>query len=323
MRDATPLPMSRLFARMVAAPLIALSLWALALTSGCASSNQHPPKDSNLAVVSDQVEGRSRALLHGGERGLEVRQWLVADDTDLITSVMATRSTDDVLSAGTRERLARNGLRLVRLPIDELDELEAQLGGSTVHNTGWYGQVADWQELLTHHLPQQRAVAIDGRVRLLEQGQLRLMTRAWIVQMEDGSQLNVQVVPQHFQPAPMTYYRLLGRDTGHGAAIASMKIDVLLDEGFAYVLTCESPTIEWGPSADSPAAGRSASQALAGPSVPAATTVGQLLLRTEEGMTGRPGRALLILVPHVYSSPDMRLDALSKTLRSSGAESRQ
>lgn len=292
----------------------ALMLWTPTVGSGCATGSG-PTPDGRSGALGDRA---SLALAKGPwkrlartDNGLEVRQWMVADDPARLASALMAHRSGEALEAPLRERLRRNGFRLVRLPVGRLDELLADLGGTRIHATAWHGQVPRWREVIHRDVPPAgRAIAIDGRTQRYEGGSFRLMVRAWTMQMEDGPFLHLEAMPQYRPPAP----------GDPGEWLDSLALELRLEEGFAYVLTGESPHVPWPRRDDEEPAGAGreprdhdpndpnnpppvrAEPGFRGPSerfgpegVPP-TTVGELLLA---GEGGRAGRGILLLVPKV------------------------
>lgn len=300
----------------------ALMLWTPMLGSGCATRSGSTPDArsgalgdrGSLALAEDPWKRLART-----DNGLEVRQWMVADDPARLASALMAHRSGEALEAPLRERLRRNGFRLVRLPVGRLDELLADLGGTMIHATAWHGQVLRWREMIHRAVPPTgRAIAIDGRTQRYEGGSFRLMVRAWTMQMEDGPFLHLEAIPQYRPPAPDGLGRRLGGpQPPPGEWLDSLALELRLEEGFAYVLTGESPHVPWPKRDDEEpgGAGREppdhdpndpppvrGGRRLRGPSerfgpegVPP-TTVGELLFG---GEGGRTGRGILVLVPKV------------------------
>lgn len=310
-----------------AVPVVLFAIALVAIT-GCAAPADAPRGTDLGALASDHVEQRS-VPLQSSERGLEVRQWLVADDTERIAATMTRLGSADILPEQQQEALRRNGLRLVRLKLEDLNALEADLNGASLNTIGWYGQIFQWREIMTRPLRQPRSIAIDGRPRTFQPGELRFLARAWIAQMEDGgAYLSFQFVPQHYREGPMSYYKLLGRETGEGETFTSMSLDMLLEEGHAYVLTCESPLVDWvdvtaGHQHETSQRDREDNDGddeapPVGPDTRAPTTLGQFMLSTERG---RRGRGLLIFIPRIETQSRLGFTELPHHAPSAGRSS--
>lgn len=304
-----------------------LMLWAPTVGSGCSSGSGGPSRSGSGADRGPFAPpGGAWKRLARIDNGLEVRQWMVADDPDRLAAAVMSHRSGQALDPPARERLRRNGFRLVRVPVARLDELLADLGGATLNATAWHGQVPSWREMIHRWVPAAgRAIAIDGRTQRYEGGTFRLMLRGWTMQMEDGPYFHLEVMPQYRPPAPASLGRLrAGPRHPGGEWLDSLAIELLLEEGFAYVLAGESPHVAW-PQIDGRqpgGAGRTSEGDRPDPSNPGfrgpsdrvgpegapPTTVGELLLA---GEPGRPGRGILVLVPKVAPHlfpPDRRSD---------------
>lgn len=75
------------------------------------------------------------------------------------------------------------------------------------------------------------------------------MGRAWVLPMEDGPRLNLQIVPEYQPPQRDSLRHLLARPTHDGTLqgepITSITLDLLIKPGFALILTGEQPSVEW------------------------------------------------------------------------------
>ncbi|MHC5024367.1 MAG: hypothetical protein ACYTGG_10735 [Planctomycetota bacterium] len=255
--------------------------------------------------------GASRITdLVSNDHGLSVRQWSVLDHPELIASTLSAHAAGDALDAATRERLRRNGLRLVAVPAVDLDRIVEKLGGAPMNVDVWYGQVFEWRELLERPVPGPgQAIALDGHVRRYAGGDLRLMCRCWTVQMEDGPSMLLEMIPQYRHEGTDSLVRLLGGPAPVAESFPSLALDLVLEAGFAYVVTTESPDLDWPDLAgdgatiapgDLPASSTARDPTASGPGVgPAAAgppTLGEWLFRNQRQP---PTRGILILVPRI------------------------
>ena len=283
-----------------------LILFTVLALSGCASEPAPEP-----VVSAGDPEDVLRQLVNT-DNGLEVRKWLVVDDSQVVSAALLSHADRLVLDEEQDQRLRRNGFRFLRVPVGSLDALLAAFGGTTLDMSAWHGQVYDWREIDSMPIgPAGEAIAVDGRVRRFGRGRLVLLVRGWTMAMEDGPRMCLQLRVVVGRPIGGTLRQLLDR-TPSEVALPSLDVEVGLEAGFAYVLTCESPTVSWGFStadegdvskdaeaaAGSPpavgGAGRIGPGDLVGPDVEAPTTVGRRLL-TPPLEQGR--RAMLVFVP--------------------------
>lgn len=137
------------------------------------------------------------------------------------------------------------------------------------------------------------------------------MIRAWTIQMEDGPSVRLQLEGRYDRSQPTRLDQVMGRQVAEGRQLPSISLDLLLDAGYAYVLTGEPPGSEWGLSEDDAGPGQedlerpeggqeeddsSAERQSIGPEALPPLTVGELLFRRE----GLPAaRQLLVFVPRI------------------------
>lgn len=283
-------------------PLI--SLVCLLALQGCASKTPSTP-----TVDSESAEAIAlRNRLTNADHGLEIRRWNVPAQPAQINAALAQHADRVAADAVISERLQRNGLSFVRVPLASLEPLLVDLGGSNIDRNEWHGQIPEWRSLLARPVDREgQAVAIDGRVRRFDRGEMRLMIRAWTVQMEDGPSMHLEVLPRHHAATTATLLSLLGNDEPQGEGFASMAIDLQLEAGWAYVLQGESPLTLGSTRVDGtgarPAASPRRSQTgpidMAGPEAAAPPTMGEFLLGTS---TAAPSRPLMVFVPRVPES---------------------
>jgi hypothetical protein len=153
---------------------------------------------------------------------------------------------------------------------------------------------------------------VDGVARERRGTLARLMARTWPLPMEDGTRIAVELVPQLVtDQAQASLVRNAARLSGE--PIASCLAEVELGRGVAWVVTCDPRG--WVET-DAGAERRAREQAVAhGPPAPAGdgaapepgtrlATLGAALLLAAPERAGAPARrTVLVLVPHLESSP--------------------
>jgi len=300
------------------------------LGGGCASDAGEGTivdrKTTSIAPLTESLDAMRRGASPGSlsDNGLEVRAWLVGDDAALVgkalTDLGAAAPIDDRLQAS----LAANGMRLYRLPVRDLPALQDAVGPVSHDRQESFGQVFDWRELFTRSLKgATRGVAIDGRVRSLPGGAVSLLVRAWTMKTEEGPRVQFEMVPYYLEANtslrqilnPEPQEPLLGERPEPGEVFRSVVVRMGLEDGWAYVLTCEAPEIDWrnvrqrgaarpsnqeasNPSGDGAVRGTIGPSDF-GPESAGPATLGELLMRGEEGSGVR---LMLILVPHIPSA---------------------
>ncbi len=253
------------------------------LSAGCVTRQTVTTREATPTPSADNAFDR----MLNPDNGLLLRRWVVSDNADRIGAALLRYSDGQVLDARTDESLRRNGMRLVRVRADQTDDLLGDLGVGPSDVAAWHGQVVEWRELYQRPVIGPGAtLAVSGRVRSIPAGQLRLMGRSWTVLMEDGPYLTLELLPQLWRPQEPSLYRLLGDADRQGEVFGTLAIEIELETGYAYVLTGETPALEWTDPPRDPA----------GPNVETPDTLGEFLFsqRTEP-----PLRTLLVFVPRI------------------------
>ena len=256
----------------------------LLIPAGCASSPGDDPSAGGPVPSAPGIRGRAviRQLVNT-DNGLELQKWLVANDPQTIGRALQKYQAGDVIDEAAVRTLRRDGLRLVRVPKDQLKDLLGELGPASVQ-IAWHGQILEWRELQHQPIPQGAVVAAGGRAHRLEPGRVRLLARCWTIQMEDGPYLNLEVVVEFKRPSGPRLQRLLGARGLEGRVFATTGVELLMEDDFAYVVTGESPGVETDVFGS------------LGPDATAPRTLGEELLTT----TGEPPmRAMIVFVPRI------------------------
>ncbi len=182
-------------------------------------------------------------------------------------------------------------MKLVQVRLDRLEALRRALSPMSLDVTAWHGQIFRWRSL--HAVANRRgaaALAVDGHIVRFEPGQLQLLARTWVVPMEDGPLLDLQLVPRFQRPATAPTSLSAARPAP-GRLLPTLAIELSLRPGWAYVLAGAAPTA--GSSSD-PGAGT-------GPMTEAPLTVGETLLVREAPPP--KARVLLVFVPQLGAVP--------------------
>jgi len=273
-----------------------------------------------------------------GDNGLEIRQWIVADDSHRLGSAVAGFDTGWSDPPPQLDMLAANGVRIARILRRDLPALHDAVGGSTLDQTWWHGQVTEWRPIHRRALgTSTRGVVIDGQARRYGGGAFELTLRAWTTQTEDGPRLVLELVPYFARTIAPTVAPIRPDRTPRGEPVDSLAVTLALEAGYAYLVTCESPSFRWqaapdqggtSPTSDSSdeadVRGSVGHQGAFGPDIAGPVTLGELLFRGEaEGAV----RGVLILIPRLPASlfPDELIpryedegNALSSTESSPG-----
>jgi hypothetical protein len=281
---------------------------ALALAS-CASTGTGAAAGPAPAAGAAEATGTVRRRIAQGQTGLEVITWQVTDGRAFDEALRA----HELPSVGTLDALAlrRNGFVTAAVAVDRLDSLRDALGGSAMDVHVWLGTSPHWRELAAVRVGD-AMLEVDGVARERRGTLARLMARTWPLPMEDGTRIAVELVPQLVtDQAQASLVRNAARLSGE--PIASCLAEVELGRGVAWVVTCDPRG--WVET-DAGAERRAREQAVAhGPPAPAGdgaapepgtrlATLGAALLLAAPERAGAPARrTVLVLVPHLESSP--------------------
>lgn len=293
--------------------LLALTLAAAAAwTGGCASQDPIEP----VELAPRDIDFVSPAL-RGAENGLEMHWWVVEGSPEQIREAMAGYTDADSGACPiTRERLAANGLRLVRAPLEDLTSIRSRLDLRGRTDRKWLGQAPWWIEALRGALVGQTLVEQQGRVVTLPSGRLRVLARAWTSPSPSGPKMRADVAVQHLPRLSELLPSLTPGDARrtlepqHQGPIFDETMACLeMEEGYAYLLICDRPGAEWDES-DAPAVDPlemtysplrpEADELIGPPTVPVPTIGERLLRRAATPLTGdRSMTAVVVLAPRL------------------------
>lgn len=230
---------------------------------GCAENGATP---SRIAGDHGDVGSPPAATLLGKDDGLEVRWWTTEASGDALLSALGAELANPVpLDDRTREILAANGIRVVRIAVEAADHLPSQLRplGSVqqqrLAQTGVWTDVArgpTWERsrLLTMH---------DGPLEL-PAGRLRLLARGWVTPMPavEGDAhaagaieptVSFELVPQHQdridaaerEVSDLTLEEPDATVLGQGVMFWRLALRGQLRHGEALVVLAEDPFQRW------------------------------------------------------------------------------
>ena len=277
----------------------------LSMLVGCAARNTAAPGDARVTTEGTRSPGGTTRELPAHANGLQIRAWRIRETTEdagvetLGTGFILARHADgEVLDPDLQQRLRRNGLRFVRVPLDRLDLLLADLGGATMDVDSWHGQAFDWRSLRETTVPPEgRIIAMDGRARPFGRGRFRLLVRGWTMQMEQGTQLHFDMLPEYLVSSGRSFRRALGEEDA-SERFYGLRLDLSLEPGYGYILTAETPGLEWSEDGETEAARGETGDGLLGPDVDAPPTLGQLLF-VHDGTP--PMREVFVFIPRISS----------------------
>lgn len=292
------------------------------LLSGCAAPASDPASAGQAEPALSPAAAALRDRLTSTANGLEIRRWVVADQSTRLVNALASHLDGAAVDSMTADRLRRNGFRFLRVAVDRLESLLADIGGASYDANEWHGQVHVWRSILDRPIDAGgRAVAVDGRVQRHDRGEFRLMLRSWTVQMESGPFVHMELVPKRGANQSRNLKRLLVDAAPIEESFGSVAIDVQLESGYAYILLGEPPQSQWtgidplvsgSTDRSTRSVAASSSRKREGPDAVAPPTLGELMLAPEQ-----PGanRAVLVFIPKVAEDLYLPEQAAVRTMR--------
>ena len=275
----------------------AIALTALWLTAaGCASQAPRPDLTDPAAPV-----------LHGDRAGLELRIWGLRErpDHNIAVALAPWAEGAGPLPPELRDLWGANGLRLVRVPVDRLAEVQEALGSPGAVQRQWLGEHPQWMELVRGPQAPRQVVLLDSGLLTLQPGRLRLLTRCWVTPSLPGSgmapeaQVRLDLAVQHqSRPKPPSLRDLVDQPQrppveAEGVVFSRFVAEAALGPTDALLIVPERPGVIWGepPKPDEPATA-------AGPPAPALPSLGEAMLWQEPGAAGAM-RIVVVLIPRL------------------------
>lgn len=313
-----------------------VSAVVVALGAGCAGSGASPVQD--IAANAPPVDPIINAAAFGEPEGLEIRWWIVRDDTDALTRGLRPYLNQSLpIDDETSERLRACGFRLVAVPMDDLLGLRSRLPLVGRIDRRWVGQTAAWVEGVSGpRFAHGRTVRLGHERLSIPPGALRLLTRAWKEPGVPEGRLRIDFALQHVDAATLDPQRSVLEFTAarsivdEGLIFTSTLAELSASASFFYLLVPESPERDWridddeesdDSEADEPAASddepvaeplpwspeATVEEALVqGPPAAGIPTLGELMLmQAPDPMTGRSLRAVIVIVPRVQAGDPM------------------
>jgi hypothetical protein len=278
---------------------------ACALLAGCAGGGAGAAKASEEPIEGRVV--RARTTVAAGQTGLEVITWQVTDDGRRVEDALRAHA-EPAVAAADDLALRRNGFILCAVRADRMESLRAALGGSAMDIRTWLGTATTWRELISVATGNSM-VEIDGVARERPGANARIMARTWPVPMEDGTRIEVEMVPQ-LVTGELQSSLVRNANRLAGDVVLSCASRLELQRGTAWVLTCD-PAGFVETDAGAAAAAEAAANFVGPPNPDAApaasgkigarvTTLGTATLLAAPERPGTPARrTVLVLMPHL------------------------
>lgn len=292
-------------ARAAAVARRAAGVLACALLAGCAGGGAAAAKASEEPAEGRVV--RARTTVAAGQTGLEVITWQVTDDGRRVEDALRAHA-EPAVAAADDLALRRNGFILCAVRADRMESLRAALGGSAMDIRTWLGTATTWRELISVGTGN-AMVEVDGVARERPGANARIMARTWPVPMEDGTRIEIEMVPQ-LVTGELQSSLVRNANRLAGDVVLSCASRLELQRGTAWVLTCDPAGFvetDAGAAAEAEAAANfvgppnpDAAPAASGKIGARVTTLGTATLLAAPERPGTPARrTVLVLMPHL------------------------
>ena len=281
--------------------------FVIALLGGCASPTPVPAtQDQTLAAPA----------VRGAQNGLEICAWPVDDRPSAGDGAPAHARVAEALHPYLDRPLPvltqqadlwrRIGLRLVAVPIEDLELVRSKLRMAGPMNRQWLGQLPQWTPTVDGVRERGgRTLSLPEGPLNIGPGTLRLLTRAWTGPGELASDsvtaaLRVDVVPQHQEPDQLSDLQRAARGLpprrptlDSGLIFSRFALSFTMDPTSALLVVPESPEANWADSSPS------TSPAPAGPPLPRPPTLGEAMLSDAEFKGEGRIKLVVVLIPRV------------------------
>ena len=300
---------------------------------GCASDGGSAGSAGSSAgvVASDGAEATGTdggpasamsAAVVGNQSGLEVQWWVVDDPESFVGAALAKYGalTESEVDPATRDLWWSNGLRILSIPIEDVDRVKQRLDVGAVGHVQWLGLLPTWTQLVIGPgFDGRRAITMDsgagGRV-VLDGGKLRMLARCWSAPGVDGKPaLRLELMPQHVETDAAKRKELAALEArpwtieDEGLLFTRLRAGWSARGGTAYLIVPESPGTDWekvSERAERSAEAREREENIAaatrvGPFAATIPSVGEAMLTSAlsdpEGRIGK--RIVIVVVPRM------------------------
>ncbi len=260
------------------------------LLSGCAD-----PASRNTIQSAE-----TQRPLDEPREGLEVIWWMTDDSENQVGQSLAPfLDPPQPTDAPLRERWRATGLRLIRVPLDQLPTIQTELPSAAQRYRQPLGWTADWLEVFRGRRIGETTLMIAGAPRTLPPGVVRIIARCWPVPPSTSAatihlDLAFQFEPTtNPKPADPFAEPTIVKAEDRGEALRELTLAAAIEPGFAYILTCETPDTIWKahPSTSNEDTGFSPPETdepqpasppkHVGPIIPSPITLGEAAMQTE------------------------------------------
>lgn len=226
------------------------------LGGGCGSG-----ENAGKGVLENDLQNagaKARTVLPTLEKGLEYRRYVVVGDRQAMAlrALRAYVLAADADEAGItpagfpgmarREVLRANGFRLIPVPMTAVEQLVRSFGAERIHDSTWLGQATDWLAVARGpSIHGTRIFSIGNDTLSYNEGQFRLLLRAYVVPFPERTIIRLEFLPQWY--FELRKYFSLEPSAGplSGELFGELGWALNLDGTTAAVLICEDPLVDW------------------------------------------------------------------------------
>lgn len=208
----------------------------------------------------------------GEPDGLEIHWWIVDDSTHdriafetLGEALLPFKDRPTGISDTQLALWKANGLRVVAVPMLELELLHNRLRTIGQSREQWFGSLPQWTPVVAGYPYRQSwTLGLDNGPIELPAGNLRLLCRGWLVPREpDLSQsttpamaaaMNIELLPQHEEAASRRNtlketYRLEAKPTIENSGLLFPRLALTIESlgQDALIIVPEDPATDWKP----------------------------------------------------------------------------
>jgi len=218
-----------------------------AILGACASRPSHVPMND----VSRGDIG-AHAIVSAKSNGMEVRWWFAEDHDGRVGSALAQYAGNPVaLRDGEQRTLEASGVRITRIPLEDVAQLSAEIGTLGSRKRTWLSATGVWSEVYRgRRVSDSVPIMLGGRRTRLDTGILRMLGRVWIAHTLDGQILRADFATQLYVPEVLgagTVFKApqFKEEIEKGGVLRALSFHCMLDSAFAYVIVCEEPGAVW------------------------------------------------------------------------------
>lgn len=275
---------------------------------------------SACAAVSTPKSDPASPVVRESMPGVEVSWWIVDDapaegQPPLRETLAAVARRSVPVSWETLDAWRAGGIRVLSVPMEELDAVRAKMHIVGPLQSQWLGEASKWTEVASSMAANGSfTVSLDNGPITLRDGRLGLSMRCWTtpdpgpisIDPKTGlaasmpAALTLELVPRYLPQAPDdSGLQLPGTAAPVSEALPfdRLRLSAILRGDEALLILPESPETDWSAIDEAPP--RQTLVPHMGPAVPPAPTLGEALLTDMGAVVGRRARVIVVIQPSV------------------------